>query len=178
MEGECDKFFAKKNSKDIKARTKKISKQDKNRAKANSYLTSVGMMIDANEWAKASKKFFKKKDFLFNNGAAKHYYNIKKRLNKYNGVPDYKDSEIALLLQKIDAESPEKMQDSAMLVTEKIYNALEARDVDEAYSQYFFNREVLEKYSYDRSYKTLKKTVVKSYTRKYFKNDKKRNKKS
>lgn len=167
----CKKHFESSHKKEIKARNKAYAKSNKNRIKADKILDKIGMLIAYNYHKKAISVLQKKQPFLFEYSTPQKYYEVKKQLNGYQNIPDHKDGEIKATLAKIQKENGNASvkEEEAMNITVEIYTALEKRDVEGAYSLYYYNENLLSENSYIESYNSLKKIVNNDYDGKYLK---------
>jgi uncharacterized protein YejL (UPF0352 family) len=81
------------------------------------------------------------------------------------GVSIYDDNEIVEILKKHKAQSHEAKQDKAEQITGEIYDLLDKKQATQAYSTYYFNKPLLNEYTYPDALISMKKLLVKAYTK-------------
>lgn len=154
---------------EFKQLAKTQSVATKNQVKADKVLYKIDAAVQKGDFSKADQMFTKKEQLLLSHATPDLYIDIRREMNRGLGRSTFGDRQIAAVTARQKESSPDRLQEQAVEITTKIYNALDKRDVESAAGYFYRNEELLEKNTYADAFYTMKKTIVKEYNRKYMK---------
>lgn len=157
------------NKSEFKKMAKEEAKKEKLRIKADNIVIKADTQRRQGKTNAADKTLAKKEEFLLSYATPSLYIDARRDLNRELGRNTYGDRQIAAISKRQAEFSPEKMQEKAINITTQIYTALDSKNIEGAAGLFYRNESLLEKNSYKDAFHTLKRTIVREYSRKYLK---------
>jgi hypothetical protein len=158
-------FFEKKNASAIKKYVDALLKQKKIQKDCDDFLENILNMFVQGKGAAAVKKFKSKQALCFANATPRTYYDVKSRVNNQTGASNYGDNELIEMMKKHKSQMPEGKQDKAVQITGEIYDLLDKNQAGQAYYKYYFNKSLLDEFTYPEALLSMRKTLVKAYSK-------------
>ncbi len=142
---------------------------EEGRAKADAILEKVKLLVEQGKSNNADKLMIKNETTLLFNSTPDLYIDARRSMNRALGRDSFGDTQIATMSVRQKEMSVERQEEKCVEITTNIYMSLEKRDILAAAGLFYRNESLLRKHSYADAFQTLKKQIVKEYSRKYMK---------
>ena len=143
--------------------------EEKSRYKADAILEKVSTLLNSGKADDADKLLVKNETLLLASSTPNLYIDTRRSVNRSLGRDPYGDPQIAAMSVRQKACSKDMLEEKCVDLTTQIYTSLEKRDILTAAGIFYRNESLLLKNSYEEAYLTMKKQIVKEYSRKYMK---------